>query len=41
MFKNKEWMRKWGFDNIRDKIEYFKDKEYGVVWSRHIHLEPV
>jgi len=37
-FKNTDWTEDLEFEKINESIEYFKDKVYGEVWSRHVFL---
>ena len=38
-FKETDWIENFEFENINDKLDYFKDEVYGQVWSRHVILE--
>ena len=37
-FKKTNWIKDLAFEKINEKVEHFKDKIYGLVWSRHIFL---
>ncbi len=38
-FKATEWVEKLNLKNLNERLEFFEDKEYGSVWSRHVFLE--
>lgn len=37
-FKRTDWIKELEFEKINESVEYFKDRVYGAVWSRHIFL---
>ncbi len=38
-FKKTDWLEELDFNQIDENIESFKDKSYGLVWSRHVFLQ--
>ena len=38
-FKNTDWVETIDFKKINDELDYYLDKIYGRVWSRHIFLK--
>ena len=35
----KEWMQEIGWEVLGSKVDSWEDRDYGLVWSRHICLE--
>ena len=38
-FKSTSWIETFDFDKINERLDFFEDKEYGRVWSRHVFLK--
>ena len=38
-FKSTTWIETFDFDKINERLDFFEDKEYGRVWSRHVFLK--
>lgn len=38
-FKQTDWIEALDFAAINDELDYFSDKTYGRVWSRHVFLK--
>ena len=38
-FKSSIWIETFDFDKINERLDFFEDKEYGRVWSRHVFLK--
>lgn len=38
-FKSSTWIETFDFDKINERLDFFEDKEYGRVWSRHVFLK--
>lgn len=38
-FKNVSWINNFEFDKINENLDFFEDKKYGRVWSRHVFLK--
>lgn len=39
-FRNsREWLEHINWESIGSKVDYWRDADYGVVWSRHIFLQ--
>lgn len=34
-----EWIHEIGWEVLASKVDSWEDREYGLVWSRHIYLE--
>ena len=38
-FKSTDWIKELNFSQMNDQIAFYKDQEYGRVWSRHVFLK--
>jgi len=38
-FKNTNWIEGFEFDKINERLDFYVDREYGSVWSRHVFLK--
>lgn len=38
-FRKSNWLKFFGLEKIGEQLNYFEDKNYGLVWSRHVYLQ--
>ena len=39
VFKTKNWLNDIDFKKVQDELDFYKDKVYGNVWSRHVFMK--
>ncbi len=38
-FRKSNWIEQIDFEHIGEQMHSYEDKDYGLVWSRHVHLQ--